>query len=98
MSIQNHNSSIGTQWYLSLPQRLLIAPTVTFYHVFLDSIGQQPVAFEIASIKKKLHKIFKSIFICKEKNMMHVQSGVKVKKWRTFKIKFYASRYLLKLE
>jgi len=54
MSIQNHNSSIGTQWYLSLPQRLLIAPTVTFYHVFLDSIGQQLVAFEIASIKKKI--------------------------------------------
>jgi hypothetical protein len=63
-----------------------------------NSIGQQHVAFEIASTKKKLYKRLKSIFICKEKNMMHVQSGLKVKKWRTIKIKIYASRYLFKLE
>jgi len=32
-----------------------------------NSIGQQHVAFEIASTKKKLHKRLKYIFICKEK-------------------------------
>jgi hypothetical protein len=62
----------------------------------LDSITQL-VAYETANTKKlqSLHKRLQPTFICKKNIMIHFQSGVRIKKWNTFKIKMYASSSIL---